>query len=691
MNTAMLLNQNLRDRLHEKKFEPLTPIQEAAIPPILAKNNVLLIAGTSGGKTEAALLPVLTMLAEEEGTSVKVIYVAPLIALLNNLEARIKDYADCVYKNVFKWHGDVPRSQKMAALANPPDILVITPESIEVMFISPYVNMSIFQDLRFVIVDEVHNFAESHRGVHLLALIEKLQSCSIHPIQRIGMSATVDNPQDVLNWLAGSSTLSSKVIQPSLRAKSREWYVAYREDLEEAIPVIEKTVYGKKSIMFVKSRGLAEKASRKFKYMAPFVHHASIDKDLREDIEQQIVTTKSCVISTSTLELGIDIGDLDLIIQYGPPPSVSSLLQRIGRAGRRLGQIPRGYCFCEKPTDLLLTLAMINCAEKGVLSPVSLRSNNYHILFHQILCRILQNSGLTREGIFKIRDRNGSFAGITDSDVEELLTYWLEHDYLRYDGRVFLIGAAADERLCHRNYAELYAVFSSKDEYAVYHNRARIGSLDPGFVLGKAVPFNFTLAGRNWTALDIDHDYKTVLVESTSLSKEPYWGSQVEFDVTYEVAQECRYILWGGELHASINLDDVAQKELEHLRKDVPTKSWAKPGHAFLVTFAGTKINTTLALALGALMNVEARGDFCQVELHRKGTSGAEVLNQAYKVVRKIITSMTPEEFEQLLISLVKEHEYSKFHIFLPDRFNRKFILGEFCDIKGTLEWLVRY
>lgn len=690
MNSATLLHQNLKERLHEKGFKQLTPIQEAAIPIILQKNNVLLIAGTSGGKTEAALLPVLTMLAEEDQSSVKVIYVAPLKALLNNLEGRIQEYAERVYKNVFKWHGDVSASKKKNALKDPPDILVITPESLEVMFISPYIDKSIFKDIRFVIVDEVHNFAESDRGVHLVSLLEKIQSFSVHSIQRIGMSATIANPEAVLDWFSGSSVLPRKVIQPTIIAKEKEWRVVYREEFDEAAPMIEKLVVNKKAIIFVKSKGFAEKASRGFKYIEPFVHHASIDKDWREYIEEQMITAKNTVISTSTLELGIDIGDLDLIVQYNPPPSVSSLLQRIGRTGRRPGQISIAYCFCEEPVQLLLILAMINCAAKGKLSPIQLRTDNYHIFFHQVLCGILQKYGFVKKDILQIKNGNFVFKGITDAEVEELISFWLEQDYLRFDGKVFLIGGEADKRLSFRNYAELYAVFSGTDEYDVYYNRTRIGSLDPGFVVGLSAPFNFTLAGKDWTAIDVDHDYRTVLVESTSSSKEPHWGLKVGEVIAREVAEECRNILNGGPLDPSIILEDAAVKELEHLQKIIATESWSNNNYAYLVTFAGTKINHTLNLTLKSLVNnIDIEASFYQLKLHQKGTSGNELLKKVHDVLGKI-KLMTQDEYQDFLLPLVDEYDYSKFARFLPEHVNRKYILGEVCDVKGTLEWVVR-
>jgi ATP-dependent Lhr-like helicase len=690
MNSATLIHENLKENLHEKGFKQLTPIQDAAIPAILQKNNVLLIAGTSGGKTEAALLPVLTMLAADDKSSIKAIYVAPLKALLNNLEARIQEYAGCVYKSVFKWHGDVSASKKKNALKDPPDILVITPESLEVIFISPFINKSIFKDIRFVIVDEVHNFAESDRGVHLLSLMEKIQLFSEHSIQRIGMSATIANPAAVLDWFSGSSSLARKVIQPPITTKEKEWQVVYREEFADAVLMIEKSVINKKAIVFVKSKGFAEKASRSFKLIEPFVHHASIDKDWREYIEEQMMAAKNCVISTSTLELGIDIGDLDLIIQYNPPPSVSSLLQRIGRTGRRPGQTSIAHCFCEEPVQLLLILAMINCAAKGKLSPLQLRTDNYHIFFHQVLCGILQKYGLIKKDILQIKNGTSGFKSITDSEVEELLGFWLEQDYLRFDGKVFLIGGAADKRLSYRNYAELYAVFSASDEYDVYCNRTRVGSLDPCFVVGRSAPFNFTLAGKDWTAVDVDHDYRTVLVESTSLSKEPHWGLKVGEVIAQEVAEECCNILNGGSLNPSIILEDAAQRELAHLQKSIATDSWSNNSHAFFVTFAGTKINHTLSLTIEKLItNIDIEESFYQLKLHQKGTPGNELHKQVHNLLAKIAL-MTQDEYKDFLLPLVEEYEYSKFAPFLPEHFNRKFILGEICNVKGTLEWVAR-
>ena len=310
----------------------LRPLQEEAVGPVLDGTDALLLAPTAGGKTEAAVFPLLTAMETQRWAGLSVIYVCPLKALLNNLLPRLAAYAGWLGRRAAIWHGDVGASARQRLLRDPPDVLLTTPESLEAMLISLKVDHgALFAGLRAVVVDEVHAFAGDDRGWHLLAVLERLARVAGRPIQRIGLSATVGNPDELLGWLQGSGRgqRPGVVVAPGVgsarrRSPAGDVELDYVGSVSNAATVIASLHRGEKRLVFCDSRQLVEEigAALRERGVTTFLSHASLPLDERRRAEQAFAEARDCVIvATSTLELGVDVGDLDRVIQVNDPPT----------------------------------------------------------------------------------------------------------------------------------------------------------------------------------------------------------------------------------------------------------------------------------------------------------------------------------------------------------------------------------
>ena len=305
----------------------LRPLQKASIEPVRSGADCLLIAPTAGGKTEAATFPVLSRMVDEEWQGLSVIYVAPLKALLNNLLPRLEQYTAWLGRRVALWHGDVGDGERRRILSDPPDILLTTPESLEAMLVSRRVeNHLFFRSVRALIADEVHAFAASDRGWHLVAVLERLQRLCGQRIQRIGLSATLGNPDDVLRWLQGSNADAGAparvVIGEGGPAVEPDVTLDFVGSVDNAAVVLSQMFLGEKRLVFCESRSQAEELAFALRSnrVETYVSHSSLSVDERRRSERAFAEGRDCVIvATSTLELGIDIGDLDRMIQLDSP------------------------------------------------------------------------------------------------------------------------------------------------------------------------------------------------------------------------------------------------------------------------------------------------------------------------------------------------------------------------------------
>jgi ATP-dependent Lhr-like helicase len=379
-------------------WSTLRPLQEAAIGPLLDGTDALLLAPTAGGKTEAAVFPVLTSMIENGWRGLSVLYVCPLRALLNNLHPRVDGYAKWIGRTAGLWHGDTSQTLRRGMRVERPDLLLTTPESLESLLVSRLVNPhEFFADLRAVIVDEVHAFAGDDRGWHLLAVLERLARLADRPLQRIGLSATVGNPDQLLGWLQGADASQRPAVvlaQPTPPSTpSVEVGLDYVGSIPNAAAVIGALHRGEKRLVFCETRSQVERLALALRSQAitTFVSHSSLSAGERHQAEKAFTEVRDCVIvSTSTLELGIDVGDLDRVIQLDAPRTVASFLQRLGRSGRR-PDTTRNTLFLATTRDALLRGAgLLSLWKDGFVEPVQAPPSPRHIAAQQILALCLQ-------------------------------------------------------------------------------------------------------------------------------------------------------------------------------------------------------------------------------------------------------------------------------------------------------------
>ena len=357
----------------------LRPVQDLAGEAILDGKNAVVLAPTAGGKTEASMFPALANLIENEPEGVGVIYVAPIKALLNNQEDRLGTYAEMVGLRRFVWHGDVPENERNKFKKDPAQILMTTPESLEVMLVSPKFPVArVFKDLRMIVIDEVHAMAGTDRGAHLMSVLERLATFTTNDIQRVGLSATVGNPEYILSWLKGTSKRDGVVVNPPKEPAKRDLHVGLFETTLDLAGEASARAFGKKSLFFCQSRALTESVAERMRGRGTdvFVHHSSVSLEERRAAEERFHGgTNACIVCTSTLELGIDVGDLDLVFQANAPTTVSSFLQRMGRTGRRSGTTANTTFLCERPRPFSRPWPWSSWPERAGSSPLPSRSD----------------------------------------------------------------------------------------------------------------------------------------------------------------------------------------------------------------------------------------------------------------------------------------------------------------------------
>ncbi|MEZ4435789.1 MAG: DEAD/DEAH box helicase [bacterium] len=395
MSVFHRLHPRLREAIvHRLGWTHLRPVQEHAGEAILAGDNAVVLAPTAGGKTEAALFPALSTLLHAPPQGVGVLYIAPIKALLNNQADRLGHYTEMVGLDRFVWHGDVPTSARRAFIRDPAALLMTTPESLEVMQISPRVDAGrLFGDLRLVVVDEIHALAGTDRGAHLASVIERLAAITRHDLQRVGLSATVGNPDAILEWLRGASRRPGRVVDPPAAPRPRHLLVLHRDAAALAQDAA-AMARGRKSLVFCQSRRMTEAIAERMKArgVPVFVHHSSISAEERARAEAAFQGTAhgshdgdgACIVCTSTLELGIDVGDLDRVFQAEAPTSVGAFLQRMGRTGRRADQPANTTFFCETHEGVWLATALVELARRGWVESVPRLDRCWPVLVHQL-------------------------------------------------------------------------------------------------------------------------------------------------------------------------------------------------------------------------------------------------------------------------------------------------------------------
>lgn len=714
------LHPGLQKWISESGWHELTPIQRKAIPAILDGADCILEAPTAGGKTEAVLFPVLTRAAQLEEPGVKVLYVAPLRALLNNIELRGITYASACSLHAFKWHGDVDQKEKIRSMVEMPDLLMTTPESLEAILLRKSGWQNLFKPLVSVVLDEAHNFASGDRGGHLLSVLERIETACESPPQRIALTATIGNPSELLKWLAGTRRNTGTRIHVTADPPERDFLIKHFDsevENEETLPEdraqfrrirsLHALLPHNKTIVFTTSRRATEsytKAIQEFGRASPGIklrlrtHHSAVSKYYREQAEQLIQigseTGLDAILSTCTLELGIDIGSLDRIIQMDALSSPSAFLQRVGRTGRRPGksQFFRGLTI--KREGLLLLSATVSLGSSGKSEAILFPTRAFHLLAHQLICLSLQSFGITQLEAWEVLKGAYCFSGITEDEFDQLVGYMCNVDYLRLDGGLLISGDQTEREFLHSGWRRLFAVFETAPLYDVFHAKNHVGTLDASFVEVLKPPFLFILAGKRWNAEKVDHKTHKVFAEPAARGNAPAWVSFGGPDVPYETAQEAGRIVH--EESPPAFLDSEAQSSFVDLQRTLGTTPWRPLSFvttihherkATIETYAGDKINRTLAqLAL-------ANGAKKTVSNYREVTINDQLPSvDAFGIKLRDLFSrlrdgdlQSNSQLELFLLSIQRPIRFSPFSACVPQDLSAATLIERNLDCRGLL------
>ena len=675
----------------------LRPVQELAGAAILDGKNAVVLAPTAGGKTEASMFPTVSLLLEHPADGVGAIYLAPIKALLNNQAERLGLYTEMVGLHRFLWHGDVTAPARKRFIAEPAELLMTTPESLEVMLASSKVPIPrLFPDLRIVVVDEVHAMAGTDRGGHMMSVIERIAEHSRHDIQRVGLSATVGNPAAILEWLGGTSQRDGVVIDPPKVPQRREIAVALEADPFHLAGQAAALAAGKKSLFFCESRALTEAIADRMRDRGTevFVHHSSVSLDERRLAEEKFHGGGSAaIVCTSTLELGIDVGDLDLVFQADAPATVSSFLQRMGRTGRRTDAVANTTFFCETVDAVVQAVALVELAREGWVESIPPQTRCWPVFVHQLLAFTLEAGGIPRAEAWRKLSRLPDLSGITRVEFDAVIDHMIATNYLFEASGQLSMGEAAERLYGRKNFMELYAVFSSPQFYRVVTTGgSEIGALDQNFVDGLVEMMTaFLLGGRAWLVQAIDHRQRVVTAVAAPRGKKPSWGGFAVKMLGFALCQRIEQILIEDRSYGY--LSEAAAAELTEYRDDFA--GLLGPGGMALQgdqsswrwwTFAGGAINQTLKQALTVITGWKIVADSFRLRFEGEHVTEGAVRD----AVARLATSEIWDDLEFWLrvVAQMPPYRLSKFQAALPERYQMEMVGTSLLDLAGTRAFL---
>ena len=597
----------VQEYIYRNHWENLRSIQVAAADAIFnTDENVLLTASTASGKTEAAFFPIITLFSEDMPSSVGCIYIGPLKALINDQFSRLNDLCAEADIPVWHWHGDVAQSHKAKLMRHPSGILQITPESLEALLLHKHAAIAkLFGDLRFVVIDEVHSLLRGDRGGQTLCLIERLSRIAGVNPRRIGLSATIGDPEGTGEFL--SLGTGRKTIIPKIDAKGSKWRLSMEhfyvrdaqagedKQIPDALPVLEEKTddapanadpgigyifehtRGKKCLVFVNSREECEMVTTTLRHYCELnhepdrflVHHGNLSASYRETAEEimkddsRYMTT----VTTATLELGIDIGRLERAFQIDAPWTVSSFLQRMGRTGRR--ELPPEMWFVIRedepevramlpttiPWKLLQGIALVQLyLEERWVEPPRLDRLPFSLLYHQTMSTLASCGELSPRALADRVLRLHYFHRITQEDYRVLLRHLIATDHIQQTEQGGLIVGLAGERVI--NSFKFYGVFQESEEYTVRSESQELGTI----VSPPPVGEKLAIAGHVWQVLDVDHKRRLIYCRQVKGSVPAYFG-QCPGDLHTKILERMRRVLREGRQYPYLMKNAVARLE----------------------------------------------------------------------------------------------------------------------------------
>ncbi|MEM3874210.1 MAG: DEAD/DEAH box helicase [Candidatus Bathyarchaeia archaeon] len=712
-----LLAKPVQEGLAELGFSKPTLPQILAIPHILAGENVLLSAPTGSGKTEAVLLPVFSnFIQHKEEKGVGIVYITPLRALNRDLLKRLAFWALRLGITVEVRHGDTELRLRRKQAVSPPNMLVTTPETLQAVLPGARIKEHL-KHVKWVVVDEVHELASSKRGAQLTVALERLYEIVGKEFQRIGLSATVGNPEQVAQFIAGTNR-SIRIIQASFSKGYRytvEYPVPTDADYELAgrigispegaariRRIAELADSHKSTLIFVNSRTVAEMLGHRFTQLGRCdiaVHHGSLSKEERIQIEDDFKAgVLRAIICTSTLELGIDIGSVDLVIQYLSPRQVSSLIQRVGRSGHRLDMLSEGLILTAFPDDLMESLAAVRNAYNGRIEPVLIHENALDVLAHQVAGILMDKENITIDELLAILRRAYPYRHLAKQTLLEVVHFLANLNQLKIDEEEKVLRKTRKTR---SYYYENLSMIPDERRYPVINilTDRRIGTLGDEFMALKArVGLNIIVRGKVWRIVQIEEETGTVYVVPSEdpFAAIPGWDGEM-LPVPFNLAQETGKLRQEiGELLKTLgNADAVAEKVAEkfntnremlneavreieeHIKQGAPL-----PTHDYILVEAFDKYLVVHA-CFGEIVNSTLGGIFDAILSDKELIVGW--WNDGYRILIEAPRKVSPREVEkmpEMLFNLSDEQVEEVFRDYLeakfPYAYKMKFVAERF-------------
>ncbi|MDD1712883.1 MAG: DEAD/DEAH box helicase, partial [Methanoregulaceae archaeon] len=649
MKAIEVLDPRVQACIRKRGFTRLSDAQKEAIPHIMQGDNTLLIAPTGTGKTESAMFPVFNdLLSMPAGGGFKALYITPLRSLNRDILARMQWWCSELGLTVGVRHGDTPMAERRKQAISPPDLLITTPETVQALFMGKRLRQHL-ANVRFVIIDEIHELAGSKRGAQLAVALERLYVYA-GQFQRIGLSATVGNPEDIARFLCGKRPFS--IVQVPV-AKNLQIDVRYvGDDFQHQTEVLSRMLRKEGStLVFVNTRVTAEALGHAlFERGDVEVHHGSLSKEVRIDAEDRFKRGEiHTLICTSSMELGIDIGRVDHVIQFGSPREVARLVQRVGRAGHQLNTVSRGTILATGFDDLLESLVIAKKALANDLEDVVAEHDAADVLANQVAAIAVEYGEIERQKIVDILSRTSLFTE-PGPLLEDVCHQMQEHRLIRIDGTRIITTARA-----RRYLAGNLSMIHDERKVPVFDmvTRRTVGTLDESFVVGWVHNGSvFITKGQLWRVLEIADGKLTVEPARKVIGELPSWEGE-QIPVPFSVAKEAggirrtRRITDYTHNPDNINYAEKFLLEMDKNRSLVPTDR--------LITLENIDDGVVCNICAGHKAN-EALGRVLSVLISaRYGTTvGLEL--DAYRILLRLPFDIRAADVRDLLLSLDPSH-----------------------------------
>jgi ATP-dependent helicase Lhr and Lhr-like helicase len=721
MTTFDLLHSKVQRAIWDLGWPSFRPIQDESINHLLlTPSDVIISAPTASGKTEAAFLPIISKIADNGKDSVKVLYVSPLKALINDQFNRVTELCKKIAFPITKWHGDANATQKARLIKNPSGILLITPESIEALFVNKSSQMgNMFKNLEYIVIDEVHSFIENERGTHLRSLIRRLESNLEHKPIKIALSATINNFEGIKGWLNPENPESVKLIKDFDDSKSIrgiiKGFIKHVEEIEENVNEFENNnqtenkitesknlleiqlfdlIKKDKNLIFANSKASLEYYCDSMQEIAKqnaypnrfFIHHGSLSKNIRESAEHDLKNDNNiAVFCTNTLELGIDIGSITRVVLLDPPFSVASMIQRLGRSGRKENEAKEFQFFIEENkiddksrwstrfrTNLVQSIAIVELMIEKWCEPLATDIFDYSTFVHQIFSYLGQTGGASAFDIYKEIGQIAFNKHFSQEDFIEILKSLKEKELI-YQNQSNLITLDKKGEKIVENY-EFYAAFQTPSEWKVIYNGKEIGQITSENLLFIKEGSHILLAGKRWEVIEIKSKSEMILVKKAIGKK------QVKFDSGFgnihkKIHQKMLEIYEQKLIPKYVHISAISMLEEAFEQYD----TYVKPEDSLILpVLEGTKTQQTILL-LFIYLGIET--DWAGIGFY--ATEGKNYLKEKLKSIN--FSDLTPID---LVKNIPRELKLlKKYDNFLPEEILNKSYVNLMLDIKKARDF----